>query len=76
MRRMEKTFELATKEVAKLPKETQEEFGRDLIDRVAAWHTLREKIAEGVRELDAGLGRPLDIKKFMKEFRRRYAKKK
>jgi len=72
---MEKTFALATKEVAKLPKETQAEFGRDLIDRIAAWRELREKIAEGVRELNAGMGRPLDIKKFMKEFRRRHAKK-
>ena len=76
MHRMEKTFASATREVAKLPKETQAEFGRDLIDRVAAWHQLREKIAEGIRELDAGLGQPLDIKKFMKELRRRHARKK
>lgn len=73
---MEKTFASATKEVAKLPKETQADFGRDLMDRVAAWYQLREKIAVGVRELDAGLGRPLNIKKFMKEFRRKHAKRK
>lgn len=73
---MTKTLALAMKEVKKLPEEIQERFGFDLIDRVAAWHELREKIAEGVREADAGLLRPLSARVLIKEFRKRHAKRK
>ena len=73
---MSKLLTAGIKEIKKLPSEMQDNVGMDLIEHAAAWRALREKIMEGVRELDAGLGRPLDKKEFMKEFRRRHAKKK
>lgn len=68
-------FSVAVKQVAKLPKDLRDEWGCEMIDRVAAWHELREKIAVGIRELDAGLGRPLSKKELLKELRKRHAKK-
>lgn len=55
---MTKILAEGVKKVRELPEEIQERIGFELIDRAAAWHELREKIMVGVRELDAGLGRP------------------
>ena len=73
---MSKLLTAGINQIKKLPPEMQDNVGMDLIEHAAAWRELKEKIMEGVRELDAGLGRPLDKKEFMKEFRRRHAKKK
>ena len=73
---MKKPLMLAMKEVKKLPAEMQERFGYEIIDRVAEWHALREKIAAGARELDAGLGRPLNVRDVIHRARARYGKKK
>jgi len=64
----------AIKEVKKLPTDVQDTIGINLIDRVAAWRELRAKIAEGIREADAGLAKPLSAKTLIREFRKRHAK--
>ena len=73
---MTKLLAAGINQIKKLPPEMQDNVGMDLIEHAAAWRELKEKIMEGVRELDAGLGRPLDKKEFMRELRRRHAKKK
>ena len=73
---MSKLLTAGIKEIKKLPPEMQDNVGMDLIEHAVAWRELKEKIMDVARELDAGLGRPLDKKEFMKEFRRRHAKKK
>ena len=73
---MTKTLAAAIKKVKELPDETQERFGFEIIDRVAAWHELREKIEKGIRELDAGLGRELSEKDLRAMVRKRHGKKK
>jgi len=72
---MTKTLAEAMKQVKELPDETQDRFAFDIIDRVAAWHEVREKIAAGARELDAGLGRPLSKKDLLAMLRKRHGKK-
>ena len=76
MSNMTKLLAAGINQIKKLPPEMQDNVGMDLIEHAAAWRELKEKIMEGVRELDAGLGRPLNSKEFMREFRRRHAKKK
>lgn len=72
---MTKMLSAAIKEIRKLPAQVQDNIGIDLIDRAVAWHEVREKIADGVREADAGLARPLSARTLIKEFRKRYAKR-
>ena len=76
MYEMTKILAIAMKKVAGLPAELQEDLSYEIIDRVAAWHELREKIAEGIRSLDAGEGRTLTKRELLKEFRKRHGKKK
>lgn len=75
LRPMTKMLSAAIKEIRKLPAQVQENIGIDLIDRVAAWRELREKIAVGIREADAGLARPLSRKALLKMVREHHAKK-
>jgi len=67
---------IAMKKAAGLPEELQEDLSYEIIDRVAAWHELREKVAEGIRSLDAGEGKILTKKELLKELRKRHGKKK
>ena len=64
------------KKIAKMPPTAQDQFAFEMLDRIAAWEELREKIAVGIRQLDAGLGRPLSKKELITEFRKRHAKRK
>ena len=73
---MSKILTVGVKEIKKLPIEMQDSVGMDLIERAVAWRDLREKIMEGVREADAGLGRRISAKELIKEFRTRHGKKK
>ena len=76
MRNMTKTLAVALRKVKKLPDEMQDRFGFALIERVVAWHALREKIAAGARELDAGLGKSIDIHDVIRRARQRHGKTK
>ncbi len=59
---MTKLLSQGVKSLKTLPAEVQDRIGFELMDRAMAWHELREKIMEGVRELDAGLGTPFTKK--------------
>jgi Arc/MetJ-type ribon-helix-helix transcriptional regulator len=72
---MVKTLELALSKVATLPDAAQEQIGRELLDRVEALARLRAEVEIGIRELDAGEGRPLDIEDVIKQARDEHARK-
>jgi hypothetical protein len=64
---MVKTFELAIAEVANLPDTDQEQIGRRLLSHVEKLRKLRAEVDKGVRSLDQGEGRPLDVEDFLRE---------
>ena len=72
---MVKTLELALSKVSQLPEAAQEQIGRELLDRVDALKRLQAEVEIGLRELDAGEGRPLDIDDVIKQARGEYARK-
>ncbi len=64
---MVKTLEQAIAEVANLPVADQEQIGRKLLSHVEKLRQLRVAIDKGIRSLDAGEGRPLDIEAFLRD---------
>jgi hypothetical protein len=64
---MVKTLEQAFAEVSNLPDADQEQIGRKLLSHVEKLKVLRRNIDEGIRSLDAGEGRPLDIEEFLRQ---------
>jgi len=62
---MEKTLERAIVEVATLPDADQEQIGRQLLSHIEKLRQLRADIDMGIRSLDAGEGKPLDIDEFL-----------
>jgi hypothetical protein len=64
---MVKTLEQAFAEVCNLPDADQEQIGRKLLSHVEKLKMLRRDIDEGIRSLDAGEGRPLDIEEFLRQ---------
>jgi hypothetical protein len=62
---MVKTLQKAIAELANLPAADQEEIGRKLLSHVEKLNRLRADIDAGLRSLDAGEGRPLDIEQFI-----------
>jgi hypothetical protein len=71
---MVKTLERAMAEVERLPAAVQERIGRELLAHVEKLRKLRADIAKGIRSLDRGAGRELDIEDVIKRARRRNAK--
>lgn len=72
---MTRTLEKAIAQVADLPKPDQDQIGRELLAHVRKLRKLRADIEKGIRSLDVGKGRPLDIEDFLKRARKRYAKR-
>jgi hypothetical protein len=66
---MTKILELAITKASKLSSEAQEQLGRELLERIDSLEALRAEIDLGVNELDAGLGRPLDVEDVIKQAR-------
>jgi hypothetical protein len=64
---MVKTLEQAIAEVTALSDADQEEIGRKLLSHVEKLRQLRVEIDKGIRSLDAGKGRPLDIEGFIRQ---------
>jgi hypothetical protein len=58
---MVKTLQKAIAEVASLPDADQEEIGRKLLSHVEKLRRLRADIDAGIRSLDQGKGKPVDI---------------
>jgi hypothetical protein len=71
---MTKVLKEAIAEVATLPESDQELIGRELLAHVEKLRSLRSDIAHGVRSLDAGKGRTLDVEDVISRARGRYAK--
>ncbi len=70
---MVKTLELAILKAAELPEAAQEQLGRELLERIDTLEELRAAIEVGIRELDAGLGEPLDIEDVIAQARKEHA---
>ena len=62
---MVKTLEQAIAEVTRLPAADQEQIGRKLLTHVEKLRQLRIDIDKGIRSLDAGEGKPLDMEEFL-----------
>jgi len=65
-------LELAIAEVANLPDADQEQIGRRLLSHVEKLRKLRAEVDKGIRSLDQGEGRPLDVEEFLREKNERY----
>jgi hypothetical protein len=70
---MVKTLELAMSKAAALSEAAQEQLGRELLDRIESLEQLRSELAVGIAQLDAGLGKELDIEEVIKKARASYA---
>jgi hypothetical protein len=69
---MVKTLELAIAEVANLPDADQEQIGRRLLSHVEKLRKLRAEVDKGIRSLDQGEGRALDVDEFLRDKNERY----
>ena len=72
---MNTTLERAIAKVSELPDEAQERIGLELLDWLAARARLKAEIDIGIKELDAGLGRPLDLEGLIKKRNREHARR-
>ena len=68
-----KTLDQAIAKVHELPEADQERIGRELSDYIDHLNALRRDLNEGLRSLDAGLGRPLDIEDVIAQARAMHA---
>jgi hypothetical protein len=60
-----KTLERAIAQAAVLPDTDQEQIGRQLLAHIAKLRQLRDEIDKGLRSLEAGEGKPLDVEAFL-----------
>jgi hypothetical protein len=67
MHLMVKALEQAIAEIATLPDSEQEEIGRRLLSHMQKLRQLRAEIDKGIRSLEAGEGKPLDIVEFLNQ---------
>jgi Arc/MetJ-type ribon-helix-helix transcriptional regulator len=71
---MVKSLERAIAEVASLPEADQEQIGRRLLSHVEKLRQLRAEIDKGIRSLDAGEGKPLDLDEFLRQVNERHGR--
>ena len=71
---MVRTLEKAFVEVSNLPEADQEQIGQRLLSHVEKLRQLRVEIDKGIRSLDAGEGRPLDIEDFLRRENERHGR--
>ncbi len=72
---MVKTLELAIRKAASLPEAAQEQLGRELLERIDTLDELRTEIEAGIRELDAGMGKQLNVEDVIRQARNEHARK-
>lgn len=60
-----KTLDQAIAKAHELPEADQEQIGRELNDYIDRLRALRSDITEGIRSLDAGCGRQVDIEEMI-----------
>lgn len=66
---MSKLLQKAFASVAALPEPDQEKIGRELLEHVDKLKFLRAQIEEGMRSLDRGQGRELDMEDVIRRAR-------
>jgi len=64
---MAKVLKDALDEVATLPEADQEKIGRGLLSHVEKLRQLRGEIDKGIRSLDRGEGKELNIEEFIRQ---------
>ena len=70
-----KTLKLAMEKAAELPAAAQEQLGREVLEYVDGMARLRSELEIGIRQLDAGMGEPLNIEAEIARARREHGKK-
>jgi hypothetical protein len=71
---MVKTLELAISKASTLSEADQEHLGRDLLERIEVLAQLRADLDIGIRQLDAGLGKELDVEALLQRFNAEHAR--
>jgi hypothetical protein len=71
---MTKLLEQAVAAAERLPEADQEKIGRDLLAHIEKLRALRADLSAGLRSLDAGKRRELDIEEVIRTTRRRDAR--
>ena len=71
---MVKILKQAIAEIESLSVSDQEQIGRKLLSHVEKLRLLRGDIGEGIRSLDAGNGRELDIEDLIRRKNERYGR--
>jgi hypothetical protein len=71
---MVRTLEMAIAEVSNLPDADQEQIGQRVLSHVEKLRQLRAEIDKGIRSLDAGEGKPIDIEEFLEQQNARYGR--
>ena len=64
---MVKVLEQAIAKIATLPDADQEEIDRRLLSHLEKLHRLHEEIDKGIRSLEDGAGKPLDMAEFLND---------
>jgi hypothetical protein len=62
---MVETLEQAIEQLSRLPDADQERIGRKLLSHIEKLNALRAEIDKGIRSLDTGEGRLLDMEAFL-----------
>ena len=70
-----KVLETAISKASRLPEATQERIGRDLLAHIDALERLRSDLQIGIDQLDAGLGREVDIETLIGDADRKHAER-
>jgi hypothetical protein len=71
---MVRSLEIAIGELSNLSESDQEQIGQRLLSHVEKLRQLRVEIDKGIRSLDAGEGRPLDIEEFLRRENERHGR--
>ena len=71
---MTKVLREAIAKVEALPEAEQDRIARELIDYLDKLSALRADLDVGIRQLDAGEGRELDINSFLREMHQNHGK--
>jgi hypothetical protein len=64
---MVKALEQAFAELARLPEADQEQIGRSLLSLLDKIRRVRAELDKGIRSLDAGEGKALDLEEFIRQ---------
>ena len=67
-----KTLQAAMEKAAALPKLAQDEIAREVLERVDNIARIKQALELGIRELDMGLGEPLNFSQLRRQLRKGY----